>query len=243
MKKPARFRPLAALSALFSPPPPPRDEGVFAVRRTTLPNGLRVWVKPRPGSGTVYLVLQVYVGSRPEAEANKGISHFLEHILFTGTPKWDEADVMEVVRRLGGHSNARTSQEDTAFLLHLQSTDLDFGLDWLAEVVFRPRLPEAKFKKERNIIIQEKGGHIGGLNGFFEWLEDRGLGWNVFRAVRNRLFPESSLLLPVIGDDASLGRITYAQVTEFYRQHYLPNNMTLIVVGDVKPDEVVANGP
>jgi predicted Zn-dependent peptidase len=188
----------------------------------------------------VYLVLLARVGSRHETEANNGISHFLEHMLFTGTPKWGEADVMEVVRRRGGHANARTTREDTAFWLHLQASDLDFGLDWLTEVVFRSQLPEAKFKKERNIIIQEKGGNVGRFDALFEWLEDRGLGWNVFRAVRHRLFPESSLLLPVIGDDDSLGRITYAQVTEFYRKHYLPNNMTLIVVGDVKPDDVLA---
>jgi predicted Zn-dependent peptidase len=240
VSKSTRFRPLAALAALFNPPPPTLSaDGLLDIHRAVLPNGLRVWVKPRRGTATVYLVLMVRVGSRHETEANNGISHFLEHMLFTGTPQWGEADVMEVVRRRGGHANARTTREDTAFWLHLQASDLDFGLDWLTEVVLRSNLPEDKFKKERNIIIQEKGGNVGRFDALFEWLEDRGLGWNVFRAVRHRLFPESSLLLPVIGDDASLGRITYPQVTEFYRTHYLPNNMTLIVVGDVRPEEVV----
>ena len=69
-----------------------REEFIYHnLHRTTLPNGLRVWVKPRPGTGTVALLLQVPVGSRHETEANNGISHFLEHLLFTGTAKWNEA--------------------------------------------------------------------------------------------------------------------------------------------------------
>ncbi len=217
-----------------------REDGMFDLHRGRLDNGLRVWVRPRPGTGTVMLLLQVPVGSRHESEANNGISHFLEHMLFTGTARWSEQEVVDVIRRRGGESNARTAREDTVIWLHLKAEDLDAGLDWLAEVVFRPSLAEDKFKKERQVIIQEKGGEVGALEQVGEWIEDLGLGWNVFRAVRHKLYPKSSLLLPVIGDDRSLRRITYAQLTAFYRQHYVPNNMTLIVVGDVEAPAVVA---
>jgi predicted Zn-dependent peptidase len=236
MKKPSRFR---FLTDLFRPAPQLREEGMFVLHRSALPNGLRTWVKPRRGTGTVFIMLQVPVGSRHESEDNNGISHFLEHMLFTGTARWSEEEVMEGVRRRGGEVNARTAAEDTVFWLHLKADDLDFGLDWLAEVVFRPKLPEDKFKKEQQIIIEEKGGHFGVFKSVADWIEDVGLGWNVFRAVRQRLFPKSALLLPVIGDDQSLRRIRYPQVMEFYRQHYLPNNMTLVVVGDVKTEDVV----
>ena len=222
-------------------PPPARDEAaMFALQRSRLPNGLRLWVKPRPGTGTVMLLLQVAVGSRHETKQDNGISHFLEHMVFTGTSRWNEQEVVEVIRRRGGESNARTAREDTVYWLHLKAEDLELGLDWLAEVVFHPTLPEAKFDKERHVIIQEKGGEIGALEQVGEWIEDLGLGSNVFRAVRHRLYPKSSLLLPVIGDDRSLRRITYADLQAFYRQHYLPNNMTLIAVGDVTPAQVTA---
>jgi predicted Zn-dependent peptidase len=241
MKKPSRFRPLAALSNLFGGSSGQLQEtGMFALRRFRLANGLRAWIKLRPRTGTVLILLQVPVGSRHETEDNNGISHFLEHMLFTGTAQWNEREVMELIRRRGGEANARTGREDTVFWLHLKADDLDFGLQWLAEVVFRPRLPENKFKKELQIIVQEKGGEFGRLQAVGDWIEDMGLGWNVFRAVKQRLFPKSPLLLPVIGDDNSLGRLTYPRVIEFYRQHYLPNNMTLIVVGDVKADETEA---
>jgi predicted Zn-dependent peptidase len=222
-----------------SSPPLLREEGMFDLRRARLANGLRVWVKPRPGTATVVLLLQVPVGSRNEAKANNGISHFLEHMLFTGTERWSEEEVVEVIRRRGGESNARTAREDTVFWLHLKSEDLDLGLDWLSEVIFRPRLQEEKFDKERQVIIQEKGGEIGALEPVGDWIEDLGLGWNVFRAVRHRLYPKSSLLLPVIGVDRSLRRITYPQLVAFYRQHYLPNNMTLIAVGDVDGEQLL----
>ena len=227
---------------LPSPPPPLlllREEGMFDLRRARLANGLRVWVKPRPGTATVVLMVQVPVGSRNETEANNGISHFLEHMLFTGTARWSEEEVVEVIRRRGGESNARTAREDTVFWLHLKSEDLDLGLDWLSEVIFRPLLQEEKFDKERQVIIQEKGGEIGALEQVGDWIEDRGLGWNVFRAVRHRLYPKSSLLLPIIGVDRSLRRITYPQLLDFYRQHYLPNNMTLIAVGDVDAEHLL----
>jgi predicted Zn-dependent peptidase len=226
-----------------SGPPPPqpllREEGMFDLRRTRLANGLRLWVKPRPGTATVVLLLQVPVGSRHESEANNGISHFLEHMLFTGTTRWSEEEVVEVIRRRGGESNARTEREDTVFWLHLKSEDLDLGLEWLSEVIFRPLLQEDKFDKERQVIIQEKGGEIGVLEQVGDWIEDLGLGWNVFRAVRHKLYPKSSLLLPVIGVDRSLRRITYEQLLAFYQQHYLPNNMTLIAVGDVDADHLL----
>src|SRR6185436_15833685 len=217
-------------------PPEPlllREQGMFDFHRERLANGLRLWLKPRPGTGTVVLLLQAPVGSRSETEANNGISHFLEHMLFTGTERWSEQEVGDVIRRRGGEVNARTSREDTVFWLHLKSEDLELGFDWLSQVIFQPKLLEEKFDKERQVIIQEKGGEIGRLEQVGEWVEDIGLGWNVFRAVRHRLYPKSSLLLPVIGEDKSLRRIRYADLLAHYRQHYVPNNMSLIVVGDV----------
>lgn len=218
----------------------PSEIPSLSPHRTQLDNGLRVWVKPRPGTGTVILLLQVPVGSRHETKANNGISHFLEHLLFTGTAKWDEKQVTEVIRRRGGEANARTAAEDTLYWLHLKAEDLDLGLEWLAEVVFRATLPPEKFEKERQIIIEEKGGEIGVLKTLGEWIEDAGLGWNIFRAVRHRLFPKDALLLPIIGEDASLRRLTHEDIKAFYQQHYAPNNMTLIVVGDVVHEDVVA---
>jgi predicted Zn-dependent peptidase len=218
-----------------------RERDVLELHRARLPNGLRLWCKPRPGSGTVALMLQIPVGSRHETKQNNGVSHFLEHMVFTGTKRWAENEVTEVIRRRGGEVNARTGVEDTIFHLHLKADDLDLGLDWLAEVAFNPTLSADKFDKERDVIVQEKGGRWGGFKGFMDWVEDHGLGWNVFRAVRHRLFPDSPLLLPVIGDDNSLNSLTRDDLLKFYQTHYVASNMTLVVVGDVQPAQVEAS--
>jgi len=238
MNKPSRFSRLLARFGLARPPH--KEETIFDLHRRVLSNGLRVWVKPRPRTGTVFMLLQVPVGSRYETRRNNGISHFVEHMLFTETAKWNETEVMESVRRKGGEANARTGREDTLYWLHLRAEELDFGLEWLAEVVLRPKLPLEKFKKERQIIIEEKGGDWGVFDALGEWFDDMGLGSNVFGAVRSRLFPKSSLLFPVIGNDSSLRRISYPQIVEFYHRYYVPNNMTLIVVGDVEADHALA---
>ena len=208
--------------------------------RHTLPNGLRLWIKPRPGTGTLALLGQVPVGARYENKDNNGISHFLEHMVFTGTRRWNEDEVMEVIRRRGGSVNARTGREDTIFYLHVKADDLPLGLEWLSEVLFRPALADDKFDKERKVIINEKGGQFGWLEDLFEWIEDRGWGWNVFRTVRMHLWGrDNSLHLSVIGKDKSLNAITLDELRRYHQRYYVPNNITLLIVGDCDPQEVI----
>lgn len=212
-----------------------RERNTTDVWRFRLENGLRVWAHERPRSGTLALLMQVPVGLRHETRQNNGVAHFVEHLVFTGTAKWpEEQAVLDTIRRVGGYVNARTSYEDTVYYLHLKADDLELGLEWLAEVLFRPTLVEEKYEKERGVILQEKGGEFGRLGKLFEWLERKNLGYDVFWAVRRRLFPDSALLMPVIGTDESLRKVDYPTVVAFYRAHYVPNNMTLIAVGDLE---------
>lgn len=213
-------------------------KSLYQLHRYTLPNGMRVWCVPRPNSQTVALMAQFPVGSRSEDESNNGISHFLEHMVFTGTERWDESAVTDVVRRRGGECNAQTSREETTFYLHIAAEDVEFGLDWLHQVLFKPTLSEEKFEKERQVIINEKGGEVDYLRQAWEWVEDHNLGWSVSRALRRRLFPDSSFLLPIIGSDKTLNSITHEELLAHYEAFYGPNNMTLLVVGDVEPDKI-----
>ena len=98
--------------------------------------------------------------------------------------------------------------------------------------------PAEKVDKERMVIINEKGGEFDRLRRFYDWIEDQNFGWDVRRAVKQRLFPQSSLLLPVIGSDASLKAIDRAELLQHYQQYYLPANMSLIAVGDFAEDQL-----
>ena len=226
-------------SPVALPSLPDGDQRVRAVRdvaRYTLPNGLRVWAHPRPGTGTFALAMQIRVGARYESRRNNGISHFLEHMLFTGTERWSENEVMDVIRQRGGMANAQTSHEDTVIYLHVDAEHQHLALEWLHQVVFRPTLQPDKVEKERRVIINEKGGEFGRLRAAYEWIEAHHLGWNVGKTVQRQLFPESPLLMPVIGTDESLRQMDHAALLDFYRAYYVPNNMTLIAVGDFQPE-------
>jgi predicted Zn-dependent peptidase len=208
---------------------------LFDVERFQLGNGLGVWCKPRPGTGTVALLLQVRVGARYESLANNGISHFLEHVVFTGSERWSEEEIKEAIRRRGGSWNGTADYEDTTYELQLRASDLAVGLDWLAEVVCHPAFAEEMVERERSVIIEEKGGRLAR---WLLWLDDLGFGYDLGRAVRRGVFPGSALGLYVIGEDASLARIGHAELCDYHRRYYLPNNMTLLVVGDVDPATV-----
>jgi predicted Zn-dependent peptidase len=232
----------------YNPPVMPRPmpdatsvSSLYRIDRTTLPNGLQVWAKERPGTGTIAAVLVVRVGARVEDRATSGLSHFLEHLLFDGTERWDESEIRQVIERIGGFFNGWTGYEGTGYEVEVEAKHLSTALDWLAEIAFRSTLPPDKVRKERNILFQEKGGRLGAILNFFLDLCDRlGIVYNMRREVVRRLFPGSRLEESIIGRDRSLSRITRQQLWEHYRRYYIPNNMVLIVVGDVPSAKVFA---
>ncbi len=200
-----------------------------------LPNGLRVWIEPRPESESVTALLVVRVGSRYETRSNNGISHFVEHMVFDGTEKWPtEEAVADAITHRGGHWNGWTDEETTTYFVQLAQHDLDLALDWLSQVVFHPIFPADKVDKERDIIFEEKMGRYGWL---LNALDALGLGYDLDRDVRRALFPGSTLGLRVIGEDASLDKITRPALLHYYHAHYLPTNSALIIVGNVDAEQ------
>ncbi len=215
----------------------PRPSDSAAVDRFLLANGLEVWHRARPGSGTVSLIMVVRAGTRNETRFDNGISHFVEHMSFDGSARWDELETKEIIRRRGGYYNAQTDYEHTAYEVHLLAEDFELGLDWLAEVVFRPTLPADKVERERGVLMQEKGGRTSRM---LDALESWGLGYDLAMAVRRRLYPGSPLGLRVVGEDDSLARIDREMLLAYRERHYKPNNMALVVVGDAEGDRVRA---
>ncbi|TEU17360.1 MAG: insulinase family protein [Anaerolineales bacterium] len=207
----------------------------FPLHRHTLPNGLRVWCQPRPDSESVAALLVTRAGSRYEDLSNNGVSHYVEHMLFTGTERWTEEEIKEIIRRRGGDWNGWTSEERTTYFAHVSAQDFDIALDWLAEVVFRATFPVDKVDKEREVIFQERWGRYGWL---INTLDALGFGYELDRDVRRALFPGSTLGLRVVGEDASLESLDRAGLLDYYQRHYTPDNAVLIVVGNVTPGQV-----
>ena len=202
-----------------------------AVQRYQLANGLRVWIEPRPESESITALLVVRVGSRYETPANNGISHFVEHMVFDGTEKWPtEEAVADAITHRGGNWNGWTDEETTTYFVQLAQRDFDLALDWLSQIVFHPTFPADKVDKERDIIFEEKFGRYGWL---LNTLNALGLGYELDREIRRALFPGSTLSLRIIGEDASLDKITRQSLLDYYHAHYSPANSALIIVGQM----------
>jgi len=204
------------------------------LKQTTLSNGLRVWCQARPDSESVAAVVVVGVGSRDETIQDNGVSHFVEHMVFAGTERWNEHEIKEFISCRGGNWNGGTDEESTAFYAQLAASDCSLALDWLSQVVFHPTFPAEKVDKERVIIFQERMGRQGRI---IDALDRLGLGYELGRQVRLRLFPGSTLGLRVAGEDTSLERLDHPALLAHYRRHYVAENVTLVVVGNVEPDE------
>ncbi len=201
------------------------------LERYQLANGLRVWHQYRPDSKSVIVYLVIKTGSRNETAANNGISHYVEHMVFTGTERWNEEQVKDTISNIGGSWNGWTDREQTGYYAMVADRDISTALDWLSQIVFHPTFPADKVEKERHVVFQEKGGQYGWL---INQLEAWGYGYDLSREVEKALFPNSTLTMSVIGEEESLKRIDRNMLLDYYKQHYTTENATLIVVGNIE---------
>ena len=208
----------------------------FHVYRHTLPNGLRVWLQPRSDSSSVTALVVIRAGARHEQQADNGISHFVEHMLFAGTERWSEEEIKDTITRRGGRWNGWTSTETTTYFAQVSAQVFDIALDWLSQVVFHPTFPADKVENERRIIFQERWGRYGWL---INTLDSLGFGYELDRDVRRALFPGSTLGLRIVGEDESLEKLDRAALTDYYQARYTPENAVLIVAGNFAPDAVL----
>ena len=217
-----------------------RQEHPFELHRFTLENGLRVWCQPRPDSKSVVVFLVVRIGVRNEEKANNGISHYLEHMLFTGTERWDEDEIKEIITKRGGHWNGWTGTERTMYFAEMAAQDFDIAMDWVSEIVFHSTFPEEKIEKERNVVFQEYWGKYGWFyNTFRRVFVSLGLGYNLGRTVERFVYPDSSLTLGYEWADEALDKIDREALLAYYHTYYVPNNATLLIVGNVTPEQAL----
>ena len=207
----------------------------FRIYKYTMDNGLRVWCQPRSDSKSVVVFLVVKVGSRYETVDNNGISHFVEHMVFTGTEKWNEVEIKSIINNLGGWRMGYTSREKTYYYTMTASGDLDIALEWMSQIVFHPTFPLEKVDKERHVIFQEKWGKYGWVTSLLERL---GLLYDLTDKINESIFPDNSFTMKIIGEDESLDRIDRQALLDYYETFYIPNNIHLLVVGQIDPDEV-----
>ncbi|MCB9916694.1 MAG: insulinase family protein, partial [Planctomycetes bacterium] len=203
-----------------------RGNGRFAFEETTLENGLRVISLEDHSTPIVAVQLWYHVGSKDEQPERQGFAHMFEHMMFRGTDRLGPKDHFEYVRRTGGDCNAYTAFDQTVYVQEVPSNQLDMIL-WLeAERMAALKIDEGGFATERKVVEEERRL---GLNRPYGMVLERVLDF-VFTKHPYRWSP--------IGKIEHLRASTADDIQHFWDTYYVPNNATLVVVGDVTHAQV-----
>src|SRR6476469_4018342 len=225
---PLRARPPRIQLSTMSVSELPATIDPSTVRRTVLPNGLTVVVRRDRSAPVVAIVTYVSAGYFDETDDIVGIAHVLEHMYFKGTPTRGVGEIAKQTKAVGGYLNAGTIYDHTSYYTVLPASGFAQGLDVQADAYARSLIDAEELARELEVIIQEakrKADNPGAVatETLYELLHDR------HRIRRWR-----------IGREPGLRALTRESMLRFYRNFYHPANTVLVVVGDVDPDDALA---
>ncbi|GII60522.1 putative zinc protease [Sphaerisporangium krabiense] len=205
----------------------PGRDGAGVVRRTVLPGGLRVVTETMPTVRSVAVGMWVGIGSRDEAPEHTGATHFLEHLLFKGTPARDALEISAAIEGIGGEINAFTAKEYTCYYARVLDEDLPLAIDVLADVVTSSLITEDDVESERGVILEEIAMH------------DDDPSDAVHEAFSAELYGDVPLGRPILGSVDSINALSRERIAEYYRRYYLPPHTVVSVCGNVSHERVV----
>src|SRR5438132_4037697 len=198
------------------------------VLAATLENGLRVLLQEDHRSPIVSFQMWYRVGSRNEARGATGIAHFLEHMMFKGTPTHGRGQFARLVEQNGGQDNAFTSQDVTSYYVNIAADRLDLVIELEADRMQNLLLDPKEIESERQVVIEERRTRTEDDPGGFLGEE-----------VSSIAFKAHPYGYPIIGWVEDLRRITPVEIRAFYRTYYVPNNAMVVAVGDFRAGEVL----
>jgi len=189
---------------------------------TTLKNGLRVVLVPCEAQSVAF-GLFVGSGSRHETEKTAGISHFIEHMLFKGTPTRTPLAITQAIEGRGGNINAYTGEESTSYFTQMPFEYLEEAVDIISDMYLHATIPSEEFDREKQVVLEEIKMYADE--------PDSVAAENLQRS----LFPKSRLGAPVAGSAASLLPLRPADLRSYVKSHYLPSNTIAVVAGRFDP--------
>jgi predicted Zn-dependent peptidase len=205
-----------------------QSAGGARVRRSVLPSGVRILSEDVPGSSSATIGMWVAVGSRDEQPGDLGSTHFLEHLLFKGTPSRSALDIAVAFDAVGGEHNAVTAKEYTCYYAKVRDRDLAMAVDVLADMVTSSLIDAEEFETERGVILEELAmadddpGDVTSERFFEAVLGDHPLG------------------RPIGGSPADIEAAERDAVVAHYRRNYRPQDLVITAAGAVDHDALVA---
>ena len=217
--------PFLLIVSLLAASPSPAADRVVA---TTLDNGLRVLLLEDHRSPIVSFQVWYRVGSRNEQRGATGIAHFLEHMMFKGTPTRGAKQFARLIEQNGGQDNAFTSQDVTSYFVDIAVDKLDLVIELEADRMQNLLLDPKEIASEREVVIEERRTRTEDDPGGFLGEE-----------VGSIAFKAHPYGYPIIGWMEDIKRITPAEIRAFYKTYYVPNNATVVAVGAFRAPAVL----
>lgn len=199
----------------------------MSILSTTLPNGIRVVTDKLAGAESIALGVWVGVGTRHEDLAQNGIAHMLEHMLFKGTAKRTAKDISEVVEDAGGHMNAYTGRENTAYYIHILKDHTDLALDVLADMLQNATFPEDELERERAVILQE-------IHMYEDTPDDL-----VFEHAQMSAYPNQALGASGLGTIEIVKNLNQTNLKDYIKSRYTADRIVISAAGAVDHEEFV----
>jgi len=189
--------------------------------REDMPSGLTILSEEVNHVRSVALGVWVDVGSRYENDDQRGISHFIEHMMFKGTRTRTARDIAEALDAVGGQLNAFTTKEYTCYFARVLDEHFDLALDLLSDMIFASRLDEEDVDRERNVIVEEIK--------MYEDTPDE-LVHDLFAAT---LWQGHHLGQPIIGSADTVAALSREDLVRFHRRYYRPGGMVVAAAGNL----------
>ncbi len=218
LASPARAELQAAPKASGAKAPAGLAEGVL---KKVLPNGLTVIIKPVHSAPVVAVNAWVRVGSVNERDDERGITHFIEHMLFKGTAKLKVGELDRMIKAAGGYNNAHTRYESTDFIDVLPADKIEVAVGSMAEALQHSTFDSGELNRERVVVLEEL--HRAQDNPGFET-------WN---KLTNLAFTKHPYQYPIIGYKERLKTMDRQLLVDYWKRWYKPQNIIVVVVGDV----------
>ena len=201
-------------------------EKLLNVHREVLDNGLEIIVVKKE-SQLMSVNLGIKIGSIYENDGEKGISHFIEHMIFKGTKKRSNAELMDDIESLGGDIDAYTDNNSTVLSVSALHTELENSLELLSDMVINSEFDKKQIDKERSVILSE-------IKSSYDDIEDFS-----YRKINEVAFEGNNLMYDVLGTEESVKNFKRADLISYYEKYYSPNNSSIVIVSPYDKNYVV----
>ncbi len=200
----------------------------MSVKRSVHSSGLRIVTEEVPSVRSAAIGIWVNVGSRDEAPATAGASHFLEHLLFKGTTRRTALQISAAVESVGGEMNAFTSKEYTCFWARVIDTDLPMAIDVVSDLITSSVVTALDVDAERKVVLEEIA------------MRDDDPSDLVHDLFSDTYYGDTAIGRPILGTVKSISEMSRATVFNYYKKKYLPQDLVVAVSGNIKHKRVVA---